>query len=142
MALALPIPERSMSKVYSYEFADGEVVFVPLSDEWDQQLRELDRQEENNNQTQRRRHCSLEAYSRYGGRLLSSHDALEAVEARDAWEQMRACLTRQEAAAVELYFWWGYRQRELAIRLGLSRGRVAQLLRSAQSKMRAAFYNH
>lgn len=131
-----------MDDVYQYKFANGDVVSVPLSEEWTALLQELDRMEENNNQVERRRHCSLEWYNRYDNRLPQSHDAFEAVEERDAWAQMCECLTEEEAFIGDLYFRKGYRQWDLVIWLGISRSRIAQLLCTIQTKLQNAFYNH
>lgn len=131
-----------MDDAYQYKFANGDVVSVPLSKEWTALLRELDRMEENNNQMERRRHCSLERYNRYDNQFPQPHDAFEAVEERDAWAQMCECLTEEEAFIGDLYFRKGYRQWDLVIWLGLSRSRIAQLLCTIQTKLQNAFYNH
>ncbi|MGM9538892.1 MAG: hypothetical protein ACI3VN_11240 [Candidatus Onthomonas sp.] len=117
-----------MDDVYQYEFANGDVVSVPLSEEWATLLRKLDRQEENNNQMERRRHCSLEWYNRYDNRLPQHHDAFEEVEERDTWDQMCRYLTRQETLIGDLYFRKGFLQQEIADCLDLSQGRVAQTI--------------
>ena len=131
-----------MDDVYQYEFANGDVVSVPLSEEWTALLQELDRQEENNSQMERRRHCSLERYNRHDNQFPQPHDAFEEVEEQDTWDQMCECLTEEEAFIGDLYFRKGYRQWDLVIWLGLSRSRIAQLLCTIQTKLQTAFYNH
>lgn len=46
-----------------YEFANGEVSEVDVSEEIGAMIMELDRQESNVNHKETRRHCSLEAYN-------------------------------------------------------------------------------
>lgn len=115
-----------MTDEYQYQFADGETVTLQLPKEWVKLLRELDRQEKNNNQTERRRHCSLEQYNRYGNQFPLLHDTFEAVEAQDTWEQTCRHLTKQEALICNLYFRKGFLQQDIADCLDLSQGRVAQ----------------
>lgn len=58
-----------------YEFAD-ETVEIEVTDEWGSILIDLDRQEYNNNQTQTRRHCSLDALNLDETLLPSDEDVL------------------------------------------------------------------
>ena len=128
-----------MDDVYQYEFANGDVVSMPLLEEWTALLQELDRQEENNNQMERRRHCSLEWYNQYDNRLPQSHDAFEAVEEQDTWEQMCGYLTRQEALIGDLYFRKGFLQQDIADCLDLSQGRVAQTIQGIRKIFQQIF---
>ena len=48
-----------MKKV-NYEFVTGEIVEIEVSEEWAEVLKEMDRKEHNINQTETRRHCTLD----------------------------------------------------------------------------------
>lgn len=128
-----------MDDVYQYEFANGDVVSMPLLEEWTALLRELDRQEENNNQMERRRHCSLERYNRYDNQFPQPHDTFEEVEERDTWDQMCRYLTRQEALIGDLYFRKSYLQQDIADCLDLSQGRVAQTIQHVRKILQQNF---
>lgn len=125
-----------MSHEYQYEFADGTVAVIQLSEEWLALLRELDRLEKNNDQSERRRHCSLERYSSCDSRISLSYDAFGEVEEADAWETMCGELTRQEVLIGDLYFRKGYHQQELADVLRLSQSRVARVITNIRWKLK------
>lgn len=128
-----------MDDAYQYKFANGDVVSVPLSKEWTALLRELDRMEENNNQMERRRHCSLERYNRHDNQFPQPHDAFEEVVERDTWDQMCKYLTRQEALIGDLYFRKGFLQQDIADCLYLSQGRVAQTVQGIRKIFQQIF---
>ena len=119
---------------YRYHFADGTEVVLPLSGSWYACLRALDREEENNDQAQRRRHCSLEEYNRYDNYLPDTQDVAALVEERDLWDWLCRDLTGRESQIGTLYFRCGYRQQELAQWLHLSQGRVAQIIGDIRAK--------
>lgn len=131
-----------MTDEYQYEFANGDVSVLHIPDDWCALLRELDRQEANNNQTEHRRHCSLEEYNRYDSQFPLPHDAYEQIEERDTWEDMRKHLTEQEALVGDLYFRKGYLQQDLACCLCLSQSRIAQIIIGIQEKLQRRFYNY
>ena len=72
-----------------YSFTTGEKTEIEVSEEWGNLLLELDRQEHNNNQTESRRHASLDAME-YEGEFFVDlcADLVEATEKED----MRATL--------------------------------------------------
>ena len=58
-----------MKKV-NYEFVTGEVVDVEVSEYWEEVLKEMDRLEHNSNQTETRRHCTLDVLGDEGEWLV------------------------------------------------------------------------
>ena len=58
-----------MKKV-NYEFVTGEVVEIEVSEEWAEVLKEMDRNEHNINQTETRRHCTLDVLGDEGEWML------------------------------------------------------------------------
>lgn len=130
-----------MTDEYQYEFANGDVSVLHISDDWCALLRELDRQEANNNQTEHRRHCSLEEYNRYDSQFPLPHDAYEQIEERDTWEDMRKHLTEQEALVGDLYFRKGFRQQDIAVCVSLTQGRVAQIVQEIREKLKCFLYD-
>lgn len=61
----------------NYQFANGEKNEIEVEENWGELLLELDRQEHNNNQTEKRRHASLDAFN-LDGTLFPSGDDIEA----------------------------------------------------------------
>ena len=114
---------------YRYLFADGTEVMLPLSGPWYACLCALDREEENNDRRETRRHCSLEDC-----RLPPAKGVWTDLEGREIWAMLLHGLTGREQQVGTLYFRLGYSQREIAGQLGLSRSRVAQLIGKLKSK--------
>lgn len=91
-----------MTDKYQYKFANGDVSVLHIPDDWCALLRELDRQEANNDQTEQRRHCSLEQYNRYDNQFPLPHAPYETAEEQDTWEQMCGLLTEQETGLMSI----------------------------------------
>ncbi len=84
---------------YRYEYANGDVVVLTaeggaadrthqISEEWIRILEELDRIDYNSNQTETRRHCSLDAYDPDEYYLAAVHDGFDELECAETWELM------------------------------------------------------
>ncbi|MCD7757092.1 MAG: hypothetical protein LUH45_02810 [Clostridiales bacterium] len=128
----MPTPEEE----YPYTFATGETVTLSLPQPWVRLLRELDRREANSDQRENRRHCSLERYDPHGTRIPLRHSPFEPLEERDTWETLCRALSPQEIVVGDLYFRRGYRQREISALLGLTQGRVSQLISYIRHKLK------
>ena len=113
---------------YRYEFANGEVVELRISrsgaageekngisSEWLELLFDLDRREYNNNQTETRRHCSLNAMDQDDNQIAIEKDAFADFYEEETWKEMCKALTERERLIGDLFFRQGYKQKELAM---------------------------
>ena len=91
---------------YRYEFANGDVVELRISrsgaggeekngisSEWLELLLDLDRREYNNNQTETRRHCSLNAMDQDDNQIATEKDAFADFYEEETWKEMCKALT-------------------------------------------------
>ena len=138
--------EKKVSN-YIYQFANGEKIVVNLNIhfegdyDWGQLLKELDRMEYNNNQTERRRHCSLENYNKNEHLTSGEVDLLEKCLMRERWDALLENLTVREREVLDLFFCQGYTALETANLLGVGRTRVTNLVASIRSKMKKSNKN-
>ena len=122
---------------YRYEFANGDVVELRISrsgaageekngisSEWLELLLDLDRREYNNNQTETRRHCSLNAM-----------DAFADFYEEETWKEMCKALTERERLVGDLFFRQGYKQKELAKIFEVNEARMSQIIRKIRKKL-------
>ena len=132
---------------YRYEYANGEVVILTaeggvadrshqISEEWLRILEELDRLDYNNNQKEKRRHCSLNACDPDDYYFAAEHDAFEELERDITWEQMKKKLTEREQHIGEMYFIEGYKASEIAGIFEITPRRVQQIIRTIQKKLK------
>lgn len=132
---------------YRYEYANGDVVVLTaeggaadrthqISEEWIRILEELDRIDYNSNQTETRRHCSLDAYDPDEYYLAAVHDGFDELECAEIWELMKEKLTEREQLIAERYFIKGYKPKEIAEIFGITPRRVQQIVRTIQKKLK------
>lgn len=127
---------------YVYQFVNGDKVVVNLNIhvdadfDWSQLLKEFDRLEYNNNQTESRRHCSLESYNRNEHLTSDEMDLLEKCLIKERWNAVLEHLTAREREVLDLYFCQGYTALEAANLLGVSRTRITNLVASIRNKMK------
>lgn len=132
---------------YSYKFVTGEVIVLKtdnctceneghfLSEQWIEQLQNLDREEYNNNHKETRRHCSLEAYNLDDTLLASSKDYFGVFDEKNLWNELSTSLTYRQKMIGDLYFRQGYTQNELAKALGVSQVRINQIIADIRKKL-------
>ena len=134
---------------YRYEFANGDVVELRISrngsigddnrgitSEWLELLLDLDRREYNNNQTETRRHCSLDAFNRDENLFASDKDGFEEMYAEETWKEMCKELTEREKVIGDLYFRQGYKQAEIAEIFEIDFTRVSHILGRVRKKLK------
>ena len=134
---------------YRYEFANGDVVELRISRngsgsddkngitaEWLEMLLDLDRREYNNNQTETRRHCSLESFNQDETLLASEKDGFEEFYEEETWKEMCKVLTERERLVGDLFFRQGYKQKELAKICGVNEARMSQIIRKIRKKLK------
>lgn len=133
---------------YRYEFANGDVVELRISrtgseiddkngitSEWLELLLDLDRREYNNNQTETRRHCSLNAMDQDDNQIPMDKDMFEEFYEEETWKEMCKVLTERERLVGDLFFRQGYKQKELANILEVNEARMSQIIRKIRKKL-------
>ena len=111
-----------------YEFAN-ESVEIEVDETWGAVLIELDRQEHNNNQTETRRHCSLDAYNLDDGDLGITEDN------RRLYAAIKKLEPRQQYLVEQVYF-AGRKQIDLAKEEGVSHVAITYALQRAVKKLK------
>lgn len=133
---------------YRYEFANGDVVELKISrngdgndnrsgitSEWLELLLELDRREYNNNQTETRRHCSLNALDQDDNQIPTEKDTFDEFYEEETWREMCKVLTERERLVGDLFFRQGYKQKELAKIFEVNEARMSQIIRKIRKKL-------
>ena len=133
---------------YRYEFANGDVVELKISrsgvageekngisSEWLQLLLDLDRREYNNNQTETRRHCSLNAMDQDDNQIPTEKDLFGEFYEEETWREMCKVLTERERLVGDLFFRQGYKQKELAKIFEVNEARMSQIIRKIRKKL-------
>ena len=133
---------------YRYEFANGDVVELRISrsgaageekngisSEWLELLLDLDRREYNNNQTETRRHCSLNALDKDDNQIPTEKDIFDEFYEEETWKEMCKVLTERERLVGDLFFRQGYKQKELAKIFEVNEARMSQIIRKIRKKL-------
>jgi RNA polymerase sigma factor (sigma-70 family) len=126
--------------VYIYNFADGDncilVAGENVAQRWVDVLRELDREAYNNEQTETRRHISIEAMVK--GHPTSSED-YDAVEFALFWSQVENELTKRQKQIGQLYFLDGYQEGDIAAMLSVYQSTVLRHILAIRKKLKKYF---
>lgn len=126
----------------AYHFVN-ESIEIEITEYWHQVLRDLDRQEYNNQRKETRRHCSLEALDRYGDNLAAEEDPLEArIEREETVNILREAVEALEAAQQELLreiYVYEKKQTDMARELGVSRANIAKRLKRIYRRLEKNF---
>ena len=121
-----------------YEFAN-ESVEIEVDETWGAVLIELDRQEHNNNQTETRRHCSLDAYNLDDGLFPSDVDIERDLgiteDNRRLYAAIKKLEPRQQYLVEQVYF-EGRKQIDLAKEEGVSHVAITYALQRAVKKLK------
>ena len=133
---------------YRYEFANGDVVELKISrsgddndngsgitSEWLELLLDLDRREYNNNQTETRHHCSLNAMDQDDNQIAIEKDAFADFYEEETWKEMCKALTERERLIGDLFFRQGYKQKELAKIFEVNEARMSQIICKIRKKL-------
>ena len=122
-----------------YKSVTGSVEVIEVTEEWASVLVELDRLDHNGNQTETRRHCSLEAFN-LGGEMLSTREDIEEDLLRQEtfWEVRAAVaqLPPKQREVIERLYFLGQTGIEAAAAMGINRGTVADYHAAAKKNLR------
>ena len=123
---------------FKYKF-NNETIEIEVTEEWGNILLDLDRQERNNNQTEKRRHCSLNALDQDDNLLPADgdfeRDFLDDDELRQHLEKLSP---RQRYLLEEIHI-NGRSQTEIAAEEGVSVAAVHQALKRAEEKSKKIY---
>ena len=123
---------------FKYKF-NNETIEIEVTEEWGNILLDLDRQERNNNQTEKRRHCSLNALDQDDNLLPADgdfeRDFLDDDELRQHLDKLSP---RQRYLLVEIHI-NGRSQTEIAAEEGVSVAAVHQALQRAEEKFKKIY---
>ena len=123
---------------FKYKF-NNETIEIEVTEEWGNILLDLDRQERNNNQTEKRRHCSLNALDQDDNLLPADgdfeRDFLDDDELRQHLDKLSP---RQRYLLVEIHI-NGRSQTEIAAEEGVSVAAVHQALKRAEEKFKKIY---
>jgi RNA polymerase sigma factor (sigma-70 family) len=121
-----------------YQFCT-ETVEIEVDDKWGAVVLDLDRQEHNTNQTETRRHCSLEAYNLDDALLPSNEDVAGMVEGSDAIDTILKSLTQEQREMVRAICLDGMTEAEYGRLVGMSQAAISQKMRTAKKKIKKFF---
>jgi RNA polymerase sigma-70 factor (ECF subfamily) len=118
-----------------YEFCN-ETVEIEVDDEWGAVVLDLNRQEHNINQTETRRHCSLEAYNLDETLLPSEEDvSLKAIN-KNSLEIALPVLTPRQRYLIQKVFFEGFGYTELALLEGKNESAIRHAVNRALKVMK------
>ena len=106
-----------------------------ISSEWLELLLDLDRREYNNNQTETRRHVSLNAMDQDDNQIPTEKDLFGEFYEEETWREMCKVLTERERLVGDLFFRQGYKQKEIAKIFEVNEARMSQIIRKIRKKL-------
>lgn len=129
-----------------YEFVNGEVVEIEVSEEWAEVLADLNRQEYNNDKKETRRHCTMDVLGDEGEWMmdasknpgLDSNTELFGLENEKLEKAMKTLTVKQRNAVIALYF-EGYSIGEYAALIGVNENTVSMQVSRAMKKIKIFF---
>lgn len=124
---------------FTYRTATGNIT-IDVSEEWVAILQDCDRQEENNNLKERRRHYHLEACEYEGSDFAVEDAALDQILEQDAVERMLepalSHLSKSQRAAIDAVFYKGMTVKEYADSRGVTGEAITKAKNTALKKMK------
>lgn len=127
-----------MESKYKYESVT-ETIEIEIEDSWVMVLAELDRLDHNSNQTETRRHCSLNALNLDDTYLPSDvnveEDAINSLEREMIREAIQKLSPRQQRLVFQVYF-GGLSYAEIARREGLEQSTIRKATDAAVKKLK------
>jgi len=125
---------------YTYKFADGTSAEVDVvSDEMAAELKEQDRLEYNNNQTETRRHASLEAFNLDGGLFPSEMDVEAEIQLKEQTSNLHTAikkLSQSQQGLVNAVYFRGISVSEYAKLRGVAQPAISQRLKTVYKRLK------
>jgi RNA polymerase sigma factor (sigma-70 family) len=107
---------------------------IEVTDEWNDILLSEDRQERNGDQTETRRHCSLEAYNADGNLLSAAHNGIDEFEDEDAVRSLLSNFTAEQRDLIKAIFIDGVSVSDYAKSVGVSQPAISQRITTIKKK--------
>jgi DNA-directed RNA polymerase specialized sigma24 family protein len=114
-------------------------VEIEVDDKWGAVVLDLDRQEHNTNQTETRRHCSLEAYNLDDALLPSDVDVEATILLKEAIQHTRSPLNDRQKRLIQAVFFEGLSYVEIARREGRDPSSIREATERALMKLKKYF---
>ena len=123
---------------FKYQF-NNETVEIDVTDNWEAILFDFDRQEKNNNQTEKRRHCSLNALDQDDNLLPSSGDFSKAFAEKEEIIFFLEQLLPRQRYLIEQVHMHGRPLSEIAAEEGVSVAAISQALKRAEKAFKKIY---
>lgn len=137
--LALTAPGRKdRTMKFKYQF-NNETVEIEVTDNWGTILVDFDRQERNNNQTEKRRHCSLNALDQNDNLLPAGGDFSAAFAEKEEIIFFLEQLLPRQRYLLEQVHMHGRPLSEIAAEEGVSVAAVSQALKRAEKAFKKIY---
>jgi len=121
----------------TYQFVTGEKQEIEIDERTYQEIKELDRQEYNNNQRERRRHCSADRLrDEFDFELQDTADTLDEFLQYDTWQRYLQQLNDRQKDLVRRVFFNGEKITDIARDLGKSFNTIKESLEGAIKKIK------
>ena len=128
-----------------YEFVNGEVVEIEVSEEWAEVLAELDRQEYNNDKKETRRHCTMDVLGDEGEWMTDENadpaNLLLAGQERETVQGALDKLTPKQRDVLERVYIEGWSITRYAAVCGISQPVATKRIYAAEKKFKKVFKN-
>ena len=125
---------------YRYHFSNGETISIDVSDDWGEILIDLDRQEDNNDHKETRRHYSLEGKVYEGMDYAVEDSGLEALFAGPTDEEcLRTAiqqLTPDQQEMVQAIYFENVSVNDYAARMGVTQSAISHRLQTVKKKLK------
>jgi RNA polymerase sigma factor (sigma-70 family) len=121
-----------------YRFCN-ETVEIEVDEKWGAVVLDCDRVEYNNDQTQTRRHCSLEAYNLDDALLPSDVDVEATILLKEAIQHARSPLNDRQKRLIQAVFFEGLSYVEIARREGRDPSSIREATERALMKLKKYF---
>ena len=126
-----------------YEFVNGEVVEIEISEEWAEVLADLDRQEYNNDKKETRRHCTMDVLGDEGEWMIDENGIGSAESTMSTFgfsderlEYALSMLNDAQREVVLAIYKDGYKACEYAEKIGVKKAAISRLLERAIKNMK------
>lgn len=123
---------------FKYQF-NNETVEIDVTDNWGAILFDFDRQEKNNNQTEKRRHCSLNALDQDDNLLPSSGDFSKAFAEKEEIIFFLEQLLPRQRYLLEQVHMHGRPLSVIAAEEGVSVAAISQALKRAEKAFKKIY---
>ena len=123
---------------FKYQF-NNETVEIDVTDNWGAILFDFDRQEKNNNQTEKRRHCSLNALDQDDNLLPSSGDFSKAFAEKEEIIFFLEQLLPRQRYLLEQVHMHGRHLSKIAAEEGVSVAAISQALKRAEKAFKKIY---